>query len=332
MKKCVWLVVVGVIMLAGQPGFAEEQEDSPENAIASISVQRSPQNPLLSFESSPSLGKNINGPSVIRVPDWIDSPLGKYYMYFGHHQGKFIRLAYADALEGPWKIYEPGTLQLADAKAFKGHIASPDVHVEEERQEIRMYFHGPAKDRQGQWTGVAVSKDGLHFKASEEYLGKFYFRVFEWQGFYYAIAKDWNSGWGELYRSKDGLTEFESRGTFIRMMRHCAVLLDGRQLIVFYTRKGDAPERIVAATVPLTDDWRDWRESEPIEVIEPEMEYEGIAYENKPSEYGSAIEVRQLRDPCVFQEGGRTYLFYSIAGEMGIAMAEIEYKLKPDAR
>jgi hypothetical protein len=33
--------------------------------------------------------------------------------------------------------------------------------------------------------------------------------------------------------------------------------------------------------------------------------------------------VRQLRDPGIYQEGNRTYLLYSVAGEQGIAIAEI---------
>ncbi|NET62179.1 MAG: hypothetical protein F6K47_40550, partial [Symploca sp. SIO2E6] len=34
-------------------------------------------------------GSNINGPSLIRVPEWIENPLGRYYLYFAHHQGKY---------------------------------------------------------------------------------------------------------------------------------------------------------------------------------------------------------------------------------------------------
>jgi hypothetical protein len=32
-----------------------------------------------------------------------------------------------------------------------------------------------------------------------------------------------------------------------------------------------------------------------------------------------------MRDPAIFQEGGRTYLLYSVAGESGIAITEIEF-------
>jgi len=43
-----------------------------------------------------------------------------------------------------------------------------------------------------------------------------------------------------------------------------------------------------------------------------------------PSKKGKAINVHQLRDPYVFEENGELYLFYTISGEMGIAMAKIE--------
>jgi hypothetical protein len=33
--------------------------------------------------------------------------------------------------------------------------------------------------------------------------------------------------------------------------------------------------------------------------------------------------VNELRDPAVFEEGGRIYLLYSVAGERGIALAEV---------
>ena len=54
------------------------------------------------------MGSNINGPSLIRVPDWIEEPLGRYYLYFADHKGSYIRLACADALAGPWRMYTPG--------------------------------------------------------------------------------------------------------------------------------------------------------------------------------------------------------------------------------
>ena len=68
---------------------------------------------------------NINGPSLIRVPDWLPNPLGQYYLYFAHHKGDHMRLAYADSVAGPWTIYEPGSLALADS----GFPAEPALNT-----------------------------------------------------------------------------------------------------------------------------------------------------------------------------------------------------------
>src|SRR5262245_40981128 len=81
---------------------------SPQSAPGAVHVTRFATNPLVTVRSSSTLGANVNGPTVIRVPSWVQKPLGKYYMYFGNHRGVFIRMAYADALTGPWKIHEPG--------------------------------------------------------------------------------------------------------------------------------------------------------------------------------------------------------------------------------
>jgi hypothetical protein len=44
-----------------------------------------------------------------------------------------------------------------------------------------------------------------------------------------------------------------------------------------------------------------------------------------PSRRGSINEpVNQLRDPAIFEEDGRVYLLYSVAGERGIALARVE--------
>ena len=58
--------------------------------------------------------KNINGASLIKVPEWVDNPLGKYYLYFASHTGKYIRLAYSDSLTESFKIYDGEVLKLKD--------------------------------------------------------------------------------------------------------------------------------------------------------------------------------------------------------------------------
>jgi hypothetical protein len=88
-----------------------------------VSVERLPGNPLIHAGLDASLQAhasdvgyvNINWPSLLRVPEWIEKPLGKYYLYFSHHKGDHMRLAYADGVRGPWRIYEPGVLPLEDS-------------------------------------------------------------------------------------------------------------------------------------------------------------------------------------------------------------------------
>ena len=68
--------------------------------------------PLVTPESHPAAGTNINGPSLVRMPDWATGRLGRYHLYFADHKGSYIRLAYADTLDGPWRVHRPGSLQL----------------------------------------------------------------------------------------------------------------------------------------------------------------------------------------------------------------------------
>lgn len=280
-------------------------------------------NPIITPLLGAGIGANINGPSLIRVPEWLTHPLGRYYLYFADHNGTYIRLAYADDLRGPWKIHAPGTLRLEETMC-SGHIASPDVHVDNQRKEIHMYFHGPVKDS-GQLSFLAISKDGLHFKASSERLGDSYFRIFQWRGKYYAMARA-----GKLYRSNDGLSGFEEGlnplDTAVEpsRARHVALDLRGDTLRVFYSRIGDDPESILMSQIQLLSDWKKWKASESTAILTPEMEYEGASQPRVPSKIGAAQgPVRQLRDPAVFRDGTKTFLLYSVAGESGIAIAEL---------
>lgn len=106
-------------------------------------------------------------------------------------------------------------------------------------------------------------------------------------------------------------------------MRHPAVYVRGDTLYLFYSRKSDAPERIMMATVGLLGDWMSWEATPPIEILRPDMDYEGVNYPNEPSGKGGAIGVQELRDPYIFEEDGQLYLFYSVAGEEGIAGASL---------
>jgi hypothetical protein len=324
---------------------------------AGLNAKRLPQNPLITVKSSPTLGDNVNGPTVIRVPDWIQRPLGRYYMYFANHMGAFVRLAYADSLTGPWKIHEPGVLHVRDTAFYREqpdppetladfytHVASPEIFVDAGAKRLVLWTHGwwtrgerwPApltearawaRERgYGQYTQSAVSTDGLHFELQPAITRTSYLRVFARDRQYYGVSR-----LGLVSRASDPLDVFETgpnlfRGTsYAGRVRHVALVHRGNRMHVFFTGIGDAPERVLMSTVELTSDWTGWRASPPVEVIAPEEKYECIDLPNAPSAGGDiSVPVRQIRDPFVFEEAGRSYLFYSTCGEQGIAAAEIE--------
>src|SRR5579872_4356423 len=93
-----------------------------------IRVTRLGNGPIIGPDLHPGIGVNIQGPSLIRVPDWIGDRLGSYYLYFADHKGSYIRLAYADELAGPWRVHPPGSLHLAQSRFL---TAPPAVSTDE---------------------------------------------------------------------------------------------------------------------------------------------------------------------------------------------------------
>lgn len=296
-------------------------------------VERISQNPIIRPAMLPAGdGDNINGPCLIRVPHWVQNPLGKYYLYFAHHSGQYIRLAYADRLQGPWTIHAPGVLHVSDAPACHGHIASPDVIIDHANRQLRLYFHGPAKGHKTQQTFLATSADGLRFHADDKPLGLFYWRVWQYDNAWYAMAKG-----GLLYRSPDGIgnwqpghspfTPYDPADPHYNRpgsVRHVAVDLQGDTLWIYFTRIGDAPETIRRAPMTLQGDWHTWRAGESQVVLAPQEPYEGADLPVTPSRSGaSRTREHAVRDPHVFVEDGQRYLVYSVAGESGLAIARL---------
>ena len=347
----------------------------------SLSVQRLSDGPIIETAMSPRLTalakeqgyNNVNGPSLIRVPDWLENPLGNYYLYFSHHKGDFIRLAYADTVEGPWSIYEPGALALknsgfpsesiprlslgeglaelwnavsiylfrdsvlavyqavvtdqeirkqrgiAASQTLKAHIASPEVVIDEANKQIVMFFHGQ-RDSLSQVSGVATSTNGLDFTASEKKLGAVYLRSFIYKDQYYFLAAP-----GILYRSDELLGVYEPRdkSLFGNDTRHSAVLLQGDQLTVVWSRVGDAPEQLLVSIVSLSSsDWDDWLPTHPTELLRAEQPWEGSELPLQSSLRGETSEpINDLRDPDIFVDSdGQIYLLYVAAGEQSIGV------------
>lgn len=306
-------------------------------AEPAVEVVRLPNNPIIRPEMLPDdKGVNINGPSLIRVPDWLPHPLGRYYLYFANHRGGDLRLAYADRIEGPWTIQRPGPLTIETVAVVnhetpdaKSHIASPDVWIDEAKHQIRLYFHYRLP-KAGHVSGVAVSGDGRSFTVQPGAIGEPYLRMFRYGDWFYFIDRR-----GQFLRSRDGLTGFETGPAAVwaavrdqqtgAELRHTAVRLRGDQLEIYLTRVGDVPERVLRSSVQLTPDWRTWRPSPPELILAPATEYEGASLPVAPSEKGDAKgREHALRDPGIFEENGRVYLLYSVAGEFGLAIAELK--------
>lgn len=298
--------------------------------------------PIIDVKQWP-LDGNANGPSLIKVPHWVQNALAKYYLYFAHHEGRSIRLAFADNLTGPWTLSDTPALDLTDSlfpvepplfteldervkqditngdDGNYPHIASPDVVIDEARQQIRLYYHGRLKDGT-QATRVAISGDGLNFIAQPEILGLPYFRVFKQGEYYYAMAMP-----GVLYRSADGLTDFETGPCITEQaIRHFAFLNYQNAWFVFWTRVGDTPERILCSKLLTNENWQNWQLGPATEIHRPKKIWEGSEQPLTPSKYGSSMQpVNQLRDPAIYVEKDKIYLLYAIAGEQGIAIGEL---------
>lgn len=320
-----------------KPSAADTAVKTPLGDWVTVQTTRLAQNPIITPDmfSNQKDGHNINGPTLIRVPAWVKNPLGKYYLYFAHHSGGYIRLAYADAVAGPYVIHDGGVLALDQLPVTLDHIASPEVLIDEKTQRLILYYHGTVRQADkpkniGTWTGqvtfAATSADGLVFKPGTEVISSFYLRVFRHAGRLYGLCKSLNAGL-LLARGDDPLAGFEQGPGLFPNGRHVALLPKGDTLWVFLSRGGDCPEQILMTRCNLNEDWSKWGANapSPVVVIKPEQVWEGARFPLKPSEWGAGDDVQELRDPFVFEEDGKLYLFYTVAGEMGIAIAELTF-------
>ena len=340
LQGCHWPFVLLLITLRGDYAVAHQATTTSFEAVRFAS------NPII-HAGIPELqalgedGKNINGPALLKVPKWVTGRLGRYYLYFASHVGKFIRMAHADELTGPWTVRPGGVLQLSQVGICREHIASPDVVLEDGT--IWLFFHcivqqrGPIPlewDSRSQCTAAAASTDGLTFTSPSphHFLGPFYYRVFRYEGHVYALAKRRGPGGGVVYRCPQSSVKacanvpFQRGPQVIAGMRHAAVLVVNTTLMVFFSRVGDAPESIYFNTFDLRPDWTQWGQKvgPDVLVLQPEKRYEGAHLPVTASPSGpSKGEARQLRDPAIYAEGGDLYLFYSVAGEHGIAAARL---------
>jgi hypothetical protein len=319
--------------------------------VSAVRAIRHARNPIITESMLPGEdGGSINGPALIRAPGWVRNPLGRYYLYFAHHSGHYIRFAYAERPEGPWKVRPGGVLNLKDQKAVTGHVASPDAVVDDAARRVYLFYHGKVGRGSGQQTSVAVSEDGIHFRPLDVVVGPAYLRVFQHENVWYAMT-----GRGALLKGPGLGGPFQPVGQVIGpeipaaldpvrreeadakggrpavgadrySLRHLAVDAMGSRLAIYFTCVGHRPERIFATFVDLKGAPETWRARGVVEVLRPTQPWEGAGL---PLEYskGGRSRAREngLRDPAVYREDGRAWLLYSTAGEHGIGIAELHY-------
>ncbi len=302
-----------------------------------IKVHRIGDSPIIHQGLHPSLGDNINGPSLLRIPDGTPNALARYYLYFSHHKGQHIRLAYADRVEGPWNIHPGGVMPLASspfaqskpdvpqpawavAQGTDGlypHLASPDVFIRDD-DTFEMYVHG-LDDSGEQVTWRAVSRNGLNWRFTGALIQDTYLRIFHWQEETYAMArcsrfwKRTDAGWT---RGHIGISE---------AVRHVAVLVRDDHLHVLFTRIGDAPEHLLHTSISLGRIWQNWRCDTPATpVMHAELPWEGAGQPVTTSMIGAVDFSNALRDPCLFEDAGAVWLIYAGGGEHALGLAQID--------
>lgn len=245
---------------------------------------------------------NINGPTVFQRP--IFFPKGpKWIMYFAHHIGNGIRVAESENIVYGWKVRDETILNL-DKIPGKGHIASPEIEVLSDR--LNLYYHCDYDN--DQYTFKASTYDGKNWEYDTEIQGYFYFRIIEKN---YAISKYKNNG-GVWYKKQNG--KFVQKGLILPRMRHCCYF-NGK---IYWSEIGDMPECIYSANLDLSNFTLHNKKT----VITPTESYE-IKGNLKKSNSGSATNVTEVRDPFVINDEFRTFIFYTVCGEEGIAIAEI---------
>ena len=285
------------------------------------------------------IGNNINGPSLIRAPNWVPNCLGRYYLYFGHHFGQNIRMAFSNNLTGPWNIYKGGVLHLketpftherpnakqpqwATEEGVDGlypHIASPDVHINTREKSLEMFFHG--LDHDGEQRSLrALSNDGLTWWVQSQRIKQTYLRVFRYKNIKYAL------GWGGqiLRQNSDGTFELGPWSFGDQGHRHASALVQGDKLHVVWTRIGDAPEQILYSTIDISLPWRDWYATEGQVILKPKFDWEGANLPISNSTVGGLTKQEHaLRDPFLFEQNEEIYMLYAGGGETCIGIAKL---------
>lgn len=114
--------------------------------------------------------------------------------------------------------------------------------------------------------------------------------------------------------------------------------VDRDTIYFFYTAAQDMPESVLMTRVSLAGlseeerlDPANWVRIDGQEhlILKPELDWEGVNLELKPSNTGAQSNGHVLRDPHVFYDEGKLYLLYNGGGESKIGIAELTIVPEP---
>jgi hypothetical protein len=277
---------------------------------------------------------NICNPCIVKVPEWVRDPIGKYYLYYADHRGKFIKFAFSNSIFNNWKIKLNTIININSFKNAINHIASPEIYIDNNKKKFYLLTHSHSTTHKGQWTYVSESNNGLNFKViNDKPLAPFYLRVFKYNNFFYGVSKG-----GNLWKSNDLINEFEPCQNLFDLsksndllhnydgaIRHVGLFVENNTLYIFYSKIGDKPERIYYSRLILEVNDKNWKFTFETELLRPTLDFEGANLPLTKSKPGDTPFMENaLRDPYLFKINNNYYLAYCVKGEFGIAIAEIK--------
>jgi len=289
---------------------------------------------LIPIKYDLSSNKNINGPTVIEytLPRLLGSKI--YIMYFASHKGRYIRTAWSRSPIGKFRTI-PLVYILPIWNNFserKDHVASPEVLT---INKINYLFtHSPSRyfAPGRQITYISRLYFGLFCFSAKPTKLPSYSRFFYYKDDLYAITNG-----ADVFRfTVETLEPVKLEADISKLLipdsediairvRHSQVVQYKDKMLCFFTRVGDSPERIFVAEMKFTSEEIIF--SQPMELLRPETDYEGIKIKAQPSRNGMAKTAQNaIRDPFVAKFGEQYFLYYATSGEKGIACALLNFQ------
>lgn len=274
-------------------------------------------------------------PTVLRMDEHVERPLGRYYLHCAPHNAPGgICLAYADRLDGPWTEYAGNPIigrEWAPHYAVS-HVSGPHMLWMADEQRYFLYFHG-----ENDVTRIASTRDGRHFeyegvafdsKTFEDINEASYARVFRYglpgrDNKYIALLMGNNRGTRRIYLawSKDG-RRWESRPKALlsppdgtnQVAQAWLLPWRGKQYLVYHAHQ--------TADFQVAD----------LHINEVDANLETVAHRGVLYDHttGGPDNVAQM-SPCLIEEDGKLYMFTNIGPRLHqkIALAVAEPSTKP---